>query len=81
MTESKIPDHLAIAKTRQVRMRYTGDGTAAAAGHPADPEHPEFWAQLSDAEIERLEASGLYEHIGEYDADEDERRAAAEKEV
>lgn len=65
---------------RQVRIRYTGDGTVGAAGHPANPKEPEFWAHLSDDEIARLEATGLYEHVGEYDAEEDERRAAAAKE-
>lgn len=54
-------------KPRQVRIRYTGDGTLGAAGFPANPQEREFWAHMTDDEIERLEATGIYEHAGEYE--------------
>jgi hypothetical protein len=74
---AQIPAHLAIAPSRQVRLRYTGDGSAAVGGFPSDPDKPEFWHQVTDDELERLVATGLYEHIGDYDADADEKDAAA----
>jgi len=72
-----IPQHLAVPATKQQQLRYTGDGTTVAAGYPADPDAREFWLQISDDELERLLASGLYEHVGEYDAAADAADAAA----
>lgn len=71
------PAHLAIAPSRQVRLRYTGDGSSAAAGVPADPESPGFWHRATDAELDAILGTGLYELIGEYDAATDEREALA----
>lgn len=72
-----IPEHLAIAPSRQVRLRYTGDGSTGAAGVPANPEAPEFWHRVTEAELLAIVGTGLYEHIGEYDAADDERDALA----
>lgn len=46
---------------RQRELRYTGDGTLAAAGFPANPDHPDFSAHMTDDELERLLATGLFE--------------------
>lgn len=51
-------------RTRSERhLRYLGDGSAGVAGHPADPDVPEFFGHLTDKELDRLEATGLYEEV------------------
>ncbi len=67
MTEENkrgIDPDLEDERTRRQRtLRYVGDGTTGVAGHPADPEDPEFVAQLTDKELARLEATRLYEEV------------------
>ncbi len=66
-------EHLAITPSRQVRLRYTGDGSMGAAGFPADPDQREFSMHLTETEIKGVVATGIYEHV----ADEDEAAPAA----